>query len=551
LPFDASILVMLAFTNHGRVAMLPHSLKRHSATSFISRPFLPTLNMRRFLVAALSAIFVAGCRTPRNPQTSFSAPQVRHAPERDLAEAKAKFSHTERERGVSATSAHIPVTSNQAGPTQQISHEEEVAAQHDHSDSMLPPVAASTEAKTLSLQELEGLAISNNPTLIQATAQLQAENGAAYQAGLLINPLVGYTSEQIGVNGTAGETQGGYVQQEFVTGGKLRLSRAKYAQRAQIAMTNAYAQQQRVLNDLRTHYYRTLAAQSVLDIHRELVANAEDNLQTHGEMVNLGQVSPSSVLQAEVELRRDQLNLKDAENELQQAWRLLAAQTGVAYLAPARLDANPVSTEQPLDYDAALATLLANSPELIAARQKICHDEIAVARERVQPIPNVIAQLVVGRNFESGGTTAGVNVGVPLPIYDQNRGTIQQAQADLSRAHAEARRLELELQTRLAVEYRKYLSAWQRIQEYQATILPKAQEAADLLNQSYEQRRAPWTDVLAARRFQRTLNIDYVSSQQMYRESDIAIHGMLLTGGLSEPAAAVSGGHIDATPKPR
>lgn len=550
MSFYASILVMLAFTSHGRVAMLPHALKLHSATSIIPRPFLPTSDIRRFfVVAALSAIFIIGCRTPKNPQASYSAPQLRHAPE--SAAAKTKFSHVKRDGGVSEISAHVPATSNPAAATRQISHQEDVPTQHEHSDSMSPPVAASEVPKTLSLQELEGLALSNNPTLIQANAQFQAENGAAFQAGLWVNPVIGYASEQIGVNGTAGETQGGFVQQEFVTGGKLRLSRAKYAQRAQIATTNAYAQQQRVLNDLRTQYYRTLAAQSILDIHRELAANAQDNLQTHGEMVNLGQVSPSSVLQAEVELRRDHLNLKDAENELQQAWRQLAALTGVAHIAPAKLEGNLVIVEQPLDYDAALAALFASSPELVAAQQKIRHDEIAVERERVQPIPNITGQLTVGRNFESGGTTAGVNIGLPLPIYDQNRGTIQQAQADLSRACAEARRLELELQTRLAIEYRKYLSAWQSTQEYQATILPKAQEAADLLNQSYEQRRAPWTDVLAARRLHNTLNIDYVNSQQKYRESDIAIHGMLLTGGLSEPAAAVGGGHIDATPKPR
>jgi cobalt-zinc-cadmium efflux system outer membrane protein len=138
-----------------------------------------------------------------------------------------------------------------------------------------------------------------------------------------------------------------------------------------------------------------------------------------------------------------------------------------------------------------------------------------------------------------------------LPIFDRNLGTIQQAQADLTRAHAEAQRLELELQTRLATEYRAYLSAWQYVQEYENTILPKAQTAYELLAQSYENRRAPWVDVMTAQRLQMTLEIEYVESLRTYRESDVAIRGMLLTGGLTEPLSAVSGGHIDATPKPR
>lgn len=97
----------------------------------------------------------------------------------------------------------------------------------------------------MSLTDLQSIALANNPTLRLAQAQVEAEQGAAFQAGLRPNPHVGYVAEQIGVNGTAGELQGGFVSQEFVRGNKLGLSRAKYSQRVQIAMTNPQAQQQR------------------------------------------------------------------------------------------------------------------------------------------------------------------------------------------------------------------------------------------------------------------------------------------------------------------
>ena len=403
----------------------------------------------------------------------------------------------------------------------------------------------------LTLQELEGIAMANNPTLAQANAQIQGARGAAFQAGLPFNPVMGYVGEQIGVNGTAGELQGGYISQEIVTAGKLRLSRAKYAQRVQIAATIADAQQQRVLNDLRTQFYRALAAQRLVEIQRRLAANGNDNVQTNREMLNLGQTMASAVLQAEVELRRDQLNLMDAENEVQQNLRTLAALAGVPQLSSTTLEDNLTTLQEPLDYDSALGQLLNNSPELIAAWQKIRHDEIQLARERVQPIPNILVDARVGRNLEAGDTTTGVTIGLPIPFFDRNRGTIQQAQADLCRAQAEARRLELELQTRLAAEYRTYLSAWQRLAEYQATMLPKAQEATEMLAQSYKDRRATWIDVLAAQRLQMALETEYVLSLKTYHETDIAIRGMLLSGGLTEPPAPVGGGHIDATPKPR
>ncbi len=455
---------------------------------------------------------------------------------------------------ISSDSAHESVSQTAASPTAKtrlVAHQEAAPQPQSYAEHQTPPVVPAEEHPALTLQELEGMALANNPTLVQANAQFQGEQGAAYQAGLPFNPVIGYTSEQIGINGTAGELQGGYIDQEIVTGGKLRLSRAKYAQRSQIAATILQAQQQRVLNDIRAQFYRTLAAQRVVEIHGRLVANGEDNLRTHREMFNLGQTTASAVLQAEVELRRDHLKLKDAENDTQQAWRTLSALVGVPQLSATTLEDHLTTMQEPLDYDLALGQLLSCSPELVAAWQKIRHDEIQLERERVQPIPNVHVNARVGRNFEAGDTTAGVNIGLPIPFFDQNRGTVQQAQADLNRAHADARRLELELQSRLATEYRIYLSAWQRIEEYQATMLPKAEEATELLRQSYKDRRATWVEVLTAQRLHMTLETEFVESLKTYREADIAIRGMLLTGGLTEPPAAVGGGHIDATPKPR
>lgn len=500
---------------------------------------------RQLIAVMLCGAFVSsltGCAIPLSRGLAHKQQEVPHVPQRATYGADTPNSPREPAR---------EAASSLARGTQLVVHQEEVPQLHSHPDSLVPPVVMPEERAALTLQDLEGIAMGNNPTLVQATAQIQAAQGAAYEAGLYPNPVVGYTGEQIGVNGTAGETQGGFVFQEFVTGGKLRLSRAKWAQRARIAETNSHAQQLRVLNDVHSQFYRTLAAQRLVEIHREIVANGEDSLQTHREMLNLGQTNQSGLLQAEVNLERDRLNLKQAEYEFQHAWRTLVALVGVPELEPETLTGTLEPNEQPMEWESAMSQVLSLSPELQAAWQEIRHDQIMVERERVQPIPNLLTDVTVGRNFESQDTTTTVNIGIPLPIFDRNQGTVQQAQSDLSRSQAEARRLELELRTRLAQRYRDYQTAWQRVQEYQATILPKAQKSYELLHESYRARRAAWPDVLMAQRLYLSLCIEYIDNLLVYRESDVAIRGMLLTGGLVEPPAPVSGGHIDSVPKPR
>ena len=55
-----------------------------------------------------------------------------------------------------------------------------------------------------------------------------------------------------------------------------------------------------------------------------------------------------------------------------------------------------------------------------------------VRRERVEPIPNILVQAVTGYNYEFGVQTAGVQIGIPLPITNRNQGTVREAMSDLT-----------------------------------------------------------------------------------------------------------------------
>ena len=412
-------------------------------------------------------------------------------------------------------------------------------------------VASGSETGGLSLDALQSMGLANNPTLRQAQAQVDAAQGAALQAGLPPNPHVGFVAEQIGVNGTAGELIGGSTSQEFVRGDKLGLSRAKYCQRVQIAMTNLQAQKQRVRNDIEIRFFQALAAQRMIDVAKQTLATANDNVLTHREMLNMGQLGEAEVLQAEVALRRASVNQRQSYDDFDQVRRELMSFVGVPDTPNTGLIGTLDTDLGPVDWDTALSQLLATSPEVVAARQKIRHDEIVIKRERAEPIPNVTAGLTTGYNAETQQSVAGVTVGMPIPVFNRNQGTVRQARADLSRSCAEVERLQLDLQNALAKQFRDYVSAWQHVQEYEQTMLPKSRKAVSILEQSYVDRRAPWTSVLAAKQMLLSLESEQIQNQLSYRMADVSIRGNLLIGGLTEPSAPMSGGHIDANNQPR
>ena len=86
------------------------------------------------------------------------------------------------------------------------------------------------------------------------------------------------------------------------------------------------------------------------------------------------------------------------------------------------------------------------------------------------PIPNVFFRVGSGYNFESGEPVASAQVFLDVPIWDRNQGTIQQAQADLTRQGAEIRRTQLRLRRDLSERYQR--EGWLEMLEEARAIFP-------------------------------------------------------------------------------
>jgi cobalt-zinc-cadmium efflux system outer membrane protein len=423
------------------------------------------------------------------------------------------------------------------------------------------PVRLPAVTSGMTLEQLESIALHSNPTMVQAQAQVDASLAKSVQAGLFPNPIVGYVSEQIGAGGAPGaggsrtlglgETQGGFIEQEIMRGGKLRLSRAKYQQEAVQAEMQVRAQQMRVVNGIRMRYYDVLAAWQLVAIERELLENHNELVRTLREMANVGQANRPDVLQAQVAMQRQRVSLRAAENRLRKSWQGLVAMAGAPHL-PLSGVAGDLERDMPtIDFEDALGRIIRYSPELQVARAEVRRDEITVQRERVQPIPNAFVRVETGYNWEVNLTTVGVQCGWNLPVFNRNQGTIREAMAEVTRARAEVARLELSLRERLAEVFARYQTALATALTYRAETLPQAREAYQLNLSGFRERRTPWAQVVLSQRTFSDLLEEYIETLLELRHTEVEINGLLLVGGLAMPEPPTPGGHIDATPQPR
>src|SRR6202048_3282258 len=127
---------------------------------------------------------------------------------------------------------------------------------------------SASEQKTITLEELQQMALQNNPTFAQSAANIQAAEGRKKQSGLYPNPTVGYQGEQIRGGSFHGGEQGFFIQQDIVLGGKLGLNRKIFDLELKQAQTEAEEQKLRVMTNVGMSYIQALAAQQRLKLRQ-------------------------------------------------------------------------------------------------------------------------------------------------------------------------------------------------------------------------------------------------------------------------------------------
>lgn len=395
------------------------------------------------------------------------------------------------------------------------------------------PRAGDVDRPALSLDDLERLALEHNPTILQAAWRVDRARGRHWQAGRYPNPIVAYQGTEIGNEGRAGQ-QGGYFSQVFVTAGKLRLDRAVAAQEIERTLFGRDAQRSRVLNDVRLRFYDVLGAQKRVTLSLELERMAKRGVELAEQRLKAGFGTLADVRQAEIDLVEIRITLADAKNREDAAWRRLTSMVGMPELEPAPLNGSLEADLPDLQWESSRQRLLATSPVLSAARARIQRARYQLRRERVQPIPNIRVQAGGQFDYATGDAVASVQIGIPIPVFNRNRGNIDAATAEFHRAQQELRRLELSQRDRLAPVFRQYRTARYRVERYQQDILPKGRQNLQLLTEGYEAGDFSFVRILTARRSFFERNLTYVDSLIELRKASILLTGLLLSGGLEE-----------------
>jgi len=400
-----------------------------------------------------------------------------------------------------------------------------------------------SEGKTITLEELQQMALQNNPTFAQSAANIQAAEGRKKQSGLYPNPTVGYQGEQIRGGSFHGGEQGFFVQQDIVLGGKLGLNRKIFDQELKQAETEAEEQKVRVVTNVRMSYIQALAAQQTLELRQNLGKLANDAVETTHQLVNVGQADAPDALASEVEAEQAQLAVTMAEQNQQRVWKALAAVVGNPRLSLMQLEGKLEDTP-PVNAEDLVEKIVNESPAVRIAELGVKRAEAALARERREPIPDLQLRGGMQQNGEllspPSGRAVGLqgfaDVGVRIPIFNRNQGNIATAKADAERAKREVDRVKLLLRERAASVVQNYTFSQTAVDRYKNQMIPRAQKAYKMYSKKYQEMAAAYPQVLIAQRTLMQLEVSYINALESFATSSLSLQSYLLTDGLEAPA---------------
>jgi cobalt-zinc-cadmium efflux system outer membrane protein len=379
--------------------------------------------------------------------------------------------------------------------------------------------------------------------LREAEAGIRAARAREQQSGLLPNPVVGYSGDEIRGGETGGGKEGFFVEQRIVTGGKLSKARAVFAKDTSLAEIESEEQKIRVETAVKMAFYRVLAAQELTDVRTQLARIANENAITATRLGNTGQADETEILEAELHAHRLMLAQRMQENTLREEWRSLAAAMGDPGMEQMTVAGDLEHGWPELADQEVLDAITKNSPAVRIANAAAARSSAEIVRANREAIPDLRVRGGLLYNNELIGTVPRATgwegiaeVGVEIPIFNRNQGNAAAARAEGDRAEEEKRRIALTLRERAASVLDQYSNARLMVEQYSQEILPRAKKALALMEQRHGEMLASHPRVLERQQRLFELHLEYVVALESVWTNGIALQGFLLTDGLEAPA---------------
>lgn len=331
--------------------------------------------------------------------------------------------------------------------------------------------------KTVTLEDCESQFLKNNLFLLASQYNIDASKALTIQARIWDNPTI--TAELNAYNpernqyfdiGKDGQKAFG-IEQLIYLGGK-KSNEVKLAQANEQLAELQFNDLLRTLKlQLRKSFYTVYYNTKSLETTDKQLAHIEDLINSYSIQAQKGNIPLKDVVRLQslyLNFKNERMEVVNNNIEEQANLKLLLNSTETVVPIVSDTEFNKYLKTIHFDLKSFQDQAIANRPDYLAKQKEIDANEINVKWQKSLSVPDI----TVGANYDqrSGAFNkeANLTLGIPLPLWNKNKGNIKYAQTILDQSKVEKQNFDLQLQTEITSAWNK----WDESRKNYAVIKP-------------------------------------------------------------------------------
>ncbi len=371
----------------------------------------------------------------------------------------------------------------------------------------------------LTLNKSVALALMHHPQLAVFTFEKRAREARALQSGLMPNPQLGVMVEDAlgsgSFNGFSQSQTTIQLSQLIELGGKRAARLRANTLSTKLADWDFETKRIDVLTQVAKAYVRVLKAQQQITLTGKLVRLGKNFLTAVDERVKAGKVASIEGIKAGVSLSYMQIESEKTKRELKVARRSLSITWGSTTpqfesVLGDLFSVFPVPTLENV------MGRITNNPDLARWATELDQRQAVLDSELAKSIPNVTLKGGFRRLETTNDNAITFGISIPLQLFNQNQGRIEEARHRLGKVQARKRVTTISVRNKLSEAYNTLVFSNSQVISIKTQILPGAQKAFDGVNEGYRFGKFGYLDVLDSQKIFFKAKSQYLDSLANY-----------------------------------
>ena len=374
--------------------------------------------------------------------------------------------------------------------------------------------------------------IEHNPELKVLKKNIAANKAVKLQSGLMPNPEFGLEAENIFGNndfsGFRGSEITASISQNILLAGKI--SKLEKIADADISLSewDYEAKRLEIITNIRKSFINALGVQKLIEKNKGLINISNEFVDNLKKRVRKGKISPAEVSRAQIVLSLLQIEINKLESEYDASIFEMKTLINNPSLSFEFLKGELKDISSLPDYDS-LRSKLKNNPVLKRYSKVYEKQKAVINYEESKSIPNLTVSVGFRKLNEVNANTFLVGASIPLPIFNRNQGTIQEAKIRLEQKKIEYINIKNKLTLRFNLYFNKLKMLLTAAEKLKSESLPISEEAFKIINEGNLVGRFTILDVLDAQRTLFEIQNRYMRILKDINTTIVEIEGLTVT----------------------